>query len=256
MKTNLEYTLPSWFWLWLPPVIYLAHYAARILIDPSVYDTWLTGEAGLTERLTVLILAAALLLGLATTIQLSRYRQWQLASWFALFTLGCLYFGGEEASWGQHWFGWTTPEGWQALNNQGETNLHNSNALAGSLLDQLPRNLLAVAMLVCGGILPLVRRMRGIAHTPDTMKYWLMPGMVCVPAGFIAPLASLPEKVINNVPHALNIEFGEVKELMIAVFLLIYIAATLSALRMYRLPTTRTENAKESPDREGNRSGP
>ena len=67
---------------------------------------------------------------------------------FGLFCLGCLYFGGEEASWGQHWMGWDAPDQWAALNNQNETNLHNSNGLAGSLLDQLPRNLLTLAALI------------------------------------------------------------------------------------------------------------
>lgn len=38
-----------------------------------------------------------------------------------LFFFGC----GEEISWGQRIFGWTTPEWWSIINLQGETNVHN-----------------------------------------------------------------------------------------------------------------------------------
>lgn len=256
MTPQTEHTLPRWLWLWLPIVAYLAHYAALIGLDTSVYEAWCTGEAGITERATIVVLVIALVLGMVTTTRLCRQRRWLLATWFGLFTLGCLYFGGEEASWGQHWFGWVTPENWQALNNQDETNLHNSNALAGSLLDQLPRNLLAVAMLIGGGILPMVRRLRGIALAPDTFKYWLAPSVVCVPVGWIAPLASLPGKILDPVPQALAIQFGEVKELMMALFLLIYIAAIISALWQHPLPPAYASDTKKGPDREGSRSGP
>src|SRR3546814_4167282 len=51
---------------------------------------------------------------------------------------------GEEASWGQHYAGWLTPDNWQALNDQGETNLHNTS----SWLDQKPRTLLEIGVIV------------------------------------------------------------------------------------------------------------
>jgi len=45
-------------------------------------------------------------------------------AWFA-FTLGCVFVTGEEISWGQRIFGWSTPESLRAINRQGETTLHN-----------------------------------------------------------------------------------------------------------------------------------
>ncbi len=39
--------------------------------------------------------------------------------------------GGEELSWGQHIFGWSTPEGLREINRQEETNLHNLGSIYG-----------------------------------------------------------------------------------------------------------------------------
>lgn len=238
MNPSNNTPLTRLFWFGLPLAIYLGHYLLRALLDPSVYDAWFEHESGVTETATVVLLVLALIGGIRVTIWAWRRGDRRLTLFFALFCLGCVYFGGEEASWGQHWFGWATPSDWRMLNNQDETNLHNSNALAGSLLDQLPRNLLAVAMLIGGAILPWVRRARGIAYARGSFRYWVMPGMECVVAGLIAPLASIPAKIFKatagHVPFPFDIDAGEVKELMIAVFLCIYIAAVLSRIRAAR----------------------
>src|SRR3546814_4343016 len=73
-------------------------------------------------------------------------------TWIVLALLGSVYMAGEEASWGQHYAGWLTPEGWQAINDQGETNLHNTS----SWLDQKPRTLLEIGVIVGGIIVPLL----------------------------------------------------------------------------------------------------
>jgi hypothetical protein len=235
MNQSTKPVLPHWAWLGLPLAIYFGHYLARWLCSPDFYDAWIEHESGVTEIGTVVLLLLALIGGAIVTAWAWRRGDRMLALFFGLFTLGCLYFGGEEASWGQHWFGWATPEEWRALNNQGETNLHNSNDLAGSLLDQLPRNLLGVAMLVGGAIMPIVRRVRGNAYTRGTFGYWAMPGFDCVAIGFIAPLASIPEKILkgafDEVPFPFDINGGEVKELMYAVFFCIYIASVLVRIR-------------------------
>jgi len=51
-----------------------------------------------------------------------------------------LYYFFEEISWGQHIFGWRSPDFFIEHNNQNETNLHN----ISNLLDQLPRSLLSI----------------------------------------------------------------------------------------------------------------
>ena len=216
-------------------VLYFAHYVLRAVTPFEFFDRYILHESGATEQGTVLVLVLALLTGLLVLRQASSLGDKRLLLFFGLFCLGCLYFGGEEASWGQHWFGWATPDQWRALNNQAETNLHNSNSLAGSLLDQLPRNLLAIAMLVGGCILPIRRWLRGRSYAQGSFGYWAMPTFDCVVIGFVAPLASIPEKLfeaaLGDVPYPFDIDGGEVKELMFAVFLCLYIVTVLVRIR-------------------------
>ena len=61
--------------------------------------------------------------------------------YFILFYfIGILYYFFEEISWGQHIFGWHTPEFFSNINTQNETNVHNTS----NLLNELPRNLLLI----------------------------------------------------------------------------------------------------------------
>lgn len=231
---------PRWLWLIVPLVLYFLHYAAVMILDYQVYDTWFVSELGITEELTVGFLAGAIGLGIAITRGFLKLGDRRLATWFGLLALGCLYFAGEEASWGQHWFGWSTPETWQEVNEQQETNLHNWQSGPGGLLDQLPRNLLTFGALIAGGILPLWRRGRGRSLDPANRWYWILPTFVCVPAGFLAGLATIPEKVQERIwgePVPLDPQLGEVKELMLGFFLFLY------ALSVWRRLRARRENA-------------
>ena len=143
----------------------------------------------------------------------------------ALLVLGCIYYAGEEISWGQHWFGWGTPENWQDVNDQGETNLHNTSAL----LDQVPRNLLTLAAVVGGILVPLFLLLRKRVLQKNSFYYWLWPTYVNIPTCFLAIAVSLHEKAYKlfdtSVPFLLDIRAGETKECLLAMFLFIYIAS-------------------------------
>src|SRR3546814_4054045 len=82
---------------------------------------------------------------------------------------------GEEASWGQHYAGWLTPENWQALNDQGETNLHNTS----SWLDQKPRTLLEIGVIVGGILIPLLALRRPALREGRFALF--LPPLACLP---------------------------------------------------------------------------
>jgi hypothetical protein len=106
-------------------------------------------ERGLHEVLQALILFLAFILGIKTFLNASgKY----LRMWIGLATLCCFYVVGEELSWGQHVFNWSTPEYWVGYNDQQETNLHNTS----SLFDQKPRIMLEFGALFGGLIIPLL----------------------------------------------------------------------------------------------------
>lgn len=238
MRTPAPADLPALLWLWTPLVLYFGHYLALALLGAETYDSVFVNEHGLTEQFTFIFALAAAVTGSVIIWQAMRAGQHWLAAWFGLFVLGCIYFGGEEASWGQHWIGWQTPEAWAHLNDQGETNLHNADGIWGALLDQLPRNLLTLGALIAGGIMPWVRRVRGRVLDPEQRAYWLLPTLAAVPAGLIVGLGSLPEKIQDHLFGRHNLVFeiqaGEVKELMIAFFLLLYAASVLWRWRSVR----------------------
>jgi hypothetical protein len=86
---------------------------------------WVTAEDGLAETLQVICYAGSLLLSVAIASRLWVGSQRGVAALYALLSLALFFLVGEELSWGQRIFGWTTPESLEAINKQGETTLHN-----------------------------------------------------------------------------------------------------------------------------------
>ena len=139
-----------------------------------------------------------------------------------LFLIGCTYYAGEEISWGQHFFGWSTPDEWSSVNDQQETNLHNTSAL----FDQIPRTLLSVAALIGGVLMPVYRRFKHHVPNADSIYDWIWPTHVCLPAALLALLVSWHEKAYRSlgieIPAVLNIRAGETKECLLALFMMMY----------------------------------
>ena len=190
------------------------------------YGTWMHGELGLVENLTVLFL----LLGVFSALRLWTLRtavDSKLFGPFALsMALGCFFFAGEEASWGQHWIGFEGPDFVAARNDQGEFNIHND-PLLETVFDQLPRNLLTLAALIGGVCAPiLLRRRRRIwpAFGSRGVAGWIWPTAVCLPSALLALLANLPKKLTgDHIPRAIDFSGGETKEMALALFLMLYL---------------------------------
>ncbi len=221
--------LSIFWWLILPVIVTLAPYVLALTTDIDVQI--LHGEFGIVENATVILLGFAIYFT-ARVLFLQQIRNHNvLRIWLMLFLIGCIYFVGEELSWGQHYLGWDTPEGWREFNDQSETNLHNTSAL----LDQLPRLLLSLAALIGGALYPLYRRLSGNEFAPSSLYYWIWPTIVCVPVGFLILFLSVHEELYillgYEIPTMLDIPRGELKEALIALFLMIYIASFRTRLR-------------------------
>ncbi len=182
------------------------------------------GEAGIIENMTVLFLVAAIGFCIAS---LSRAKRLLLPDflkvWLFILIIGAAYFALEEISYGQHMFGWGTAEAWKELNDQDETNLHNVH----SLFDQVPRALLSLGILIGGIILPLYRRFRDIRLDESSRFYWQWPTIDCVTIGLLVILI----RPILSVVETDAINTGEMKENLIALFILLYCISIHSRLR-------------------------
>jgi len=217
--------LPKWLWLYVPLAVLPMQVAAR-LGGEETYKTWMRGEISVPELGTVLWLAIAVIAGVALLLKRRRLPQRWLAAWIALFTLGCFFFGGEEASWGQSYVHWRTPEAMAAANAQQETNLHNMNGPMRNLFDKAPRTALTIAAIGAVAIAFWASR-QPEKFGPRTKLHWIWPTYVCVPAALLALLIGFPGKAFEAfgaaVPNVLQMQVGEFKEYFLGLFLMVYV---------------------------------
>lgn len=219
-----ENLLPVWAWLWLPIAFLVIELGFRIANEPLYRRLW-QSELGPVETGTVLVLLPGIAAGLLALRHSGRLPALWLRGWLALIILGSFYFGGEEASWGQHWLGWETPEQIGRLNDQGETNLHNTSAW----LDQKPRLLLELGVLTGGLLYPLFLWLRRQARPrdPGGLHFWLWPTQQLLPTAILAIGIGLPQRLEKwfgwPVPWPLDIRASETQEFYFAVFLALYL---------------------------------
>ncbi len=157
----------SWdtFWFIIFPFSILVGVLAIHALNYSFYRKWILPEGyGFLEvGQFVLVMAAMVVCLWLCTRPLPK--DWGFLRAFLLIgAVACLYIGGEEMSWGQHWFGWDTPEAWGAINRQDETNLHNT----AYVFNQLPQVILEISIVISGIILPLMNRFLG------GFKHWFL----------------------------------------------------------------------------------
>jgi hypothetical protein len=234
--SKYEPELPSWLWLWLPPAIVPALFISK-LAGEDVYERTMHHEFSVPELGTVVVTLIAVVAGAWTVLHRRRLPVKWLGAWLGLLTLGCLYFAGEEASWGQHYFGWGTPEALAAVNAQHETNIHN---IAG-VFDQLPRTLLTIGVIVGGILAPILLRLRTGSWRPiEGVWGWVLPTAVCLPTAVLATVIGLPRRLAESsggeLPRLLDYAGGEFKEYFFGLFLMLYLLSIAS--RMRPLPET------------------
>lgn len=220
---------PAIVW-WLPVALLVFQAVARLAdADGRWYPRFVEGENGLVETATVLVLLPAVVFGLRAA------RHWwprrpPLAGWFCGVTAVAFAFAGEEASWGQHWLGFASPEFFAVHNRQGETNIHNLHLQLGRIV----KTFVTVAIIIAGLIVPLARP-NGAAGT----AFW--PGAEAVPVALLVFGVRLIERLVtwfNLDGHGLlQMNLKESQEFCIAWFFLVYLWA---AARRARAMTETT----------------
>ena len=200
------------FTLWLPLGLAVA-LALLGRLAPAWYATWMNEEQGGVELLQWLVLLACVLVAARLLARAEARRHPALFAWLALTALACFYVAGEEVSWGQHLLQWNTPEYWRAVNDQEETNLHNTS----SWFDQKPRALLELGVIFGGLVAPLLRRLRpGLFRGLVDL---LAPTAATLPIAAVAEFAGLAKR--------LNLEVffrpSEIQELYFYLFALAYL---------------------------------
>lgn len=217
--------LPKWLWLIAAPAILPLIILTRYL-DPEFFELWIEPEGGLIEVVTPVILLVATISGILIARRHALLPAKWVAAWFALHAMGSFYFAGEDLSWGQHFFGWRTPPSIVALNDQGETNLHNMS----SWFDQKPRVLLVLWSILGGAGAPLLAAWGKLAYGgPRDWRYWIFPRRACVIPGLVVALVWVPEEFLRAItrwaPFLFDFRISEVQELHLAIFLSFYMVS-------------------------------
>jgi hypothetical protein len=193
-------------------------------VDPAFHQRWFSSEEGFLEWVTVILLVPAAWYGARCArfdpgLVGTRVRRW----WWAL-TFVCVYFAGEEISWGQKIFLWETPEFIGAVNDQNETNLHN----ISSWFDQKPRLLFELWVLAGGVVMPIRQGMQGVTYARTQWQCWFWPTGVCVPAAALAILSMVPEwtkDLFGLPPFPVEVRYSELQEFYFSLFLFLYFAS-------------------------------
>ena len=221
--------LPDWLWIWVP-LLFLLIVPILFILFPGHAQDLIGEENGIPDLATPMVLIPAIVFGFRCLALRRRLPAAWLPVWLMLVTVACIYFAGEEISWGQSFFHWSTPEVISRINDQQETNLHNMS----SWFDQKPRLLLALGVLIGGIILPLWRKWKGIVYGAQDWRYWFWPDIVCLPAGLLAFLVRIPQRYENITGHWLfsaPFRTSELQEFYFAYFLMLYLVSCYSRVK-------------------------
>lgn len=182
---------------------------------PEIYRPIFYGELSVIELGTVVIGIAAIALLVWTFLVVDSARHKWLKVALGIAVLGMVYFIGEEASWGQHYFGFEPSAAWKEINTQDELNLHNVKGWKWA--DKAPRNvmlgLVVITLLFGNGI----RRKYGF--NGPTSAAWLTPSPATLGPGVLMVLSKVPEPF----KWKLYPDPGETEELYLVIFIFVYL---------------------------------
>jgi hypothetical protein len=150
------------------PALVVALGAGAALLGKGAFKA-LTGEDGIAETLQVLCYALALAGSLVLARRLRTRGRGGLGGLYLLLAAGLFFLIGEELSWGQRLAGWSTPEALEAVNKQGETNLHNIEGVGAAF------KWIQCLVGAYGLFLPLTLRVRALARFRSWLAYLIPP---------------------------------------------------------------------------------
>lgn len=226
------------FTVFLPVTIF----SLLLVLDkpfPDLFPSLTGSEYGFVENVQALLLLGSFCLASSIFLQNRSQYPCLIKIWLAPSIMALAFVFLEEISYGQHYFNWNTPEYWQRLNDQNETNLHNTS----SWLDQKPRILLEAGVLIGGIIIPVLRRYKPQV-LPEKLRV-ILPDSALFVTALLAILPRFYERVIT----AFGINDGllftrtsEVQELYFYYFALLYFIF----LRIHLSPSFQSHTSKDN----------
>lgn len=205
------------FWLIVPILLILSQIGLELNFTREELAP-MHSENGPHELLQSLYIGFAFFLALFMLLKINWKTQKEIGFVVAIAALGSFYISGEEISWGQHFLNWDTPAYWSHINDQNETNLHNTS----HWLDQKPRLLLFIGIVVAGLLVPAFRRWNP-SRLPSRFAVFYPSDILSVTAlGVLVPYAiqEITEQFIRGGVFA---RVSEVQEVYMYYFVALYL---------------------------------
>ncbi|MGM0422923.1 MAG: hypothetical protein ACQEQL_07495 [Pseudomonadota bacterium] len=218
ISLKTQYSISNIWRFWLP-VLFFVTLLFIFAIAPDFYHNWMDGELGVIENIQVILLLGGFILAVKMLPDIRAHQPKWLFIWVLTAALCCLYVLVEEISFGQHFIGWEVEGYWAQINDQQETNLHNTS----SWFDQKPRLILLIGVIFGGMIMPLLQK-----HKPGLLpeKYNLIyPSGALFYVALLALLCNIADDIHKLSDH-LSPFFGrasEVEEALLYYFVLLYL---------------------------------
>jgi hypothetical protein len=226
-----------------------------ILIFPHIflvtggYEAWIMPtprEGGFVENATALIFLSAGLYALyLIKADMGKETTFLRAALF-MFGLTAIWVCLEEISYGQHFFGYATPEWFMAHNKNRELNFHNLGQDAPSYALKTAGYVLVITL---GIIAPLMVKLMkagyaafdiSVSELPTRgIVYYLVPSQWMITPSLLHLFANLPKNIIRTFPGGEEFiessyyfgESGEYEEYMLGVWVFLYIVSVHTAIR-------------------------
>lgn len=191
-------------------------------IRNEFYYNVLTCEDGIIEWMTVFFGLWAGSITALLAFRIFKQKRFSIdIPILCLYTMACIFFAGEEISWGQRIIGLKTVDvsPWLAeANRQAEVNIHNIKGLSNII-----RILSDVFSLSWGILLPLIYTSKPFpirSLDPYISPKWLIPGYATA-LSITWPL-KISEAIFGEIEWVEHIRFGELKETAFALIVLLY----------------------------------
>lgn len=209
--------VPKFLWLYAPVLFILVQVMVEVVLPRDTLES-MHSENGTHELLQAFILGMGFLMALWVLPKVDWARQKLVGLAVVIAALGCLYITGEEISWGQHIADWSTPEFWASVNDQNETNLHNTS----DWLDQKPRLLLFVGIVFSGLLIPFLKSK--FPHLVPSKLAPLYPSNILIPTSLGVLIPHMMQKIAEHFFDAgLFVRVSEVQEIYIYYFVFLYL---------------------------------
>ncbi len=232
---------PKLYWQWLPLLMVVVMVVGRTIFpDWKDYEYYIESEKrGIVENAAFFILAPGVVFGLLAWRMRDVLPSKYLGYWIMLCTVAVFVAAGEEASWGQHWFQWATPEGLAAINDHNETNFHNT--LNGH--DTTIKSIIMVGMAIGTMVIPLLIKFGGLVKpATGAPLYWLFPTVVGLPVTIYCLSSRIIRQLFQKWTELdqyayFDMDFNELSEFYVACFLFFYLFSFWYRLRQAKAAT-------------------